>query len=136
MHSTTQEDAEASSSSSTPVAGPSTPFNASELAALARLGGRSKDDKGGLGFGIGPGSDELNLAGLLNVLDGVVDAPGRLVVMTTNHPEKLDPALIRPGRINKKVRVYLSGHTLTPAIWLLMEAMPMPAYVAFFSEAF
>eukprot|EP00930_Biecheleria_cincta_P099062 TRINITY_DN90713_c0_g1_i1.p1 TRINITY_DN90713_c0_g1~~TRINITY_DN90713_c0_g1_i1.p1 ORF type:complete len:766 (+),score=175.79 TRINITY_DN90713_c0_g1_i1:56-2353(+) len=44
--------------------------------------------------------DKLNLAGLLNVLDGVVDSPGRIVIMTTNHPEKLDPALIRPGRIN------------------------------------
>jgi mitochondrial chaperone BCS1 len=42
-------------------------------------------------------------SGLLNVLDGVVDTPGRIVVMTTNHPEVLDPALIRPGRINKKV---------------------------------
>ena len=28
--------------------------------------------------------DELNLAGLLNVLDGVVDTPERIVVMTTN----------------------------------------------------
>ena len=43
-------------------------------------------------------------AGLLNVLDGVVDCPNRIVVLTTNHPEKLDPALIRPGRINKKVQ--------------------------------
>lgn len=41
------------------------------------------------------GCDALNLAGLLNVLDGVVDTPGRIVVMSTNHPEKLDPALIR-----------------------------------------
>lgn len=47
------------------------------------------------------GSDELNLAGLLNVLDGVVDTPGRLLVLSTNHPEVLDPALIRPGRINR-----------------------------------
>ncbi len=47
--------------------------------------------------------DKLDLAGLLNVLDGVVDCPGRIVVMTTNHPEKLDPALIRPGRVNHKV---------------------------------
>lgn len=47
--------------------------------------------------------DKLNLAGLLNVLDGVLDCPDRIVVMTTNHPEKLDPALIRPGRVNKKV---------------------------------
>lgn len=49
------------------------------------------------------GDDDLNLAGLLNVLDGVVDTPNRIVIMTTNHPEKLDPALIRPGRINKKI---------------------------------
>lgn len=47
--------------------------------------------------------DELNLSGLLNVLDGVVDTPGRMLVMTTNHPEILDPALIRPGRIDKKL---------------------------------
>ncbi|GAB9477134.1 Arrestin domain-containing protein a, partial [Globisporangium polare] len=48
-------------------------------------------------------SDKLNLSGLLNVLDGVIDCPGRIVIMTTNHPEKLDPALVRPGRVNKKL---------------------------------
>lgn len=52
-------------------------------------------------FALDHGSDELNLAGLLNVLDGVVDTPGRLLVLSTNHPEMLDPALIRPGRINR-----------------------------------
>ena len=44
--------------------------------------------------------DVLDLAGLLNILDGVVDSPGRIVIMTANHPGALDPALIRPGRIN------------------------------------
>lgn len=63
-----------------------------------------KDDKG---------SDALNLAGLLNVLDGVVDTPERIVVLTSNHPEKLDPALIRPGRINRKV--YLGNVKLEQA---------------------
>jgi len=47
--------------------------------------------------------DKLNLSGLLNVLDGVVDTPERIVVMTTNYPEILDPALIRPGRIDQKL---------------------------------
>merc|ERR1712224_808878 len=47
--------------------------------------------------------DKLTLSGLLNVLDGVVDTPERIVVMTTNHPEILDPALIRPGRIDQKL---------------------------------
>lgn len=50
-------------------------------------------------------TDKLNLAGLLNVLDGVIETPGRIVVMTTNHPEQLDPALIRPGRINKSIHM-------------------------------
>ncbi len=40
------------------------------------------------------------LSGLLNAIDGVAAPEGRLLVMTTNHPEHLDPALIRPGRID------------------------------------
>lgn len=43
------------------------------------------------------------MQGLLNVLDGVVDTPGRIVVMTTNLINVLDDALIRPGRIDKKI---------------------------------
>ncbi|KAH9600598.1 ATPase [Trypanosoma melophagium] len=50
-------------------------------------------------------SDTLNLSGLLNVLDGAVDTPGRIVVMITNHPERLDPALVRPGRFSVKLRM-------------------------------
>merc|ERR1712096_347001 len=53
--------------------------------------------------------DALNLSGLLNVLDGVVDSPGRILVMTTNYPQKLDPALIRPGRINKRIHLSYVG---------------------------
>lgn len=36
----------------------------------------------------------------MNLLDGVLEIPGRIVVMTSNYPEKLDHALIRPGRID------------------------------------
>ena len=50
-------------------------------------------------------SDKLDLSGLLNVLDGIVDTPGRMLIMTSNHPEKLDSALIRPGRIDKVIRL-------------------------------
>lgn len=44
--------------------------------------------------------EKLNLSFLLNLLDGVLETPGRIIIMTSNHPEKLDKALIRPGRID------------------------------------
>jgi hypothetical protein len=45
---------------------------------------------------------KLTLSGLLNALDGVFQCHGRILIMTTNHPEVLDSALIRPGRIDSK----------------------------------
>merc|ERR1712012_1392765 len=43
-------------------------------------------------------SSEIKLSDLLEAFDGVLEMKGRMMVMTTNHLEKLDPALIRPGR--------------------------------------
>lgn len=40
----------------------------------------------------------ITKAGLLNALDGVTTPDGRILIMTSNHPEMLDPALVRPGR--------------------------------------
>ena len=48
---------------------------------------------------------EVSFSGLLNALDGVAAQEGRIVVLTTNHREKLDPALIRPGRIDVAVEL-------------------------------
>lgn len=45
----------------------------------------------------------VTLSGLLNLLDGFHAPNGVLFVMTTNHVDKLDPALLRPGRIDHKL---------------------------------
>ena len=50
--------------------------------------------------GLKNNSEKLTLGFLLNLLDGVLEVPDRILVMTTNYPEKLDRALIRPGRID------------------------------------
>lgn len=42
----------------------------------------------------------VTFSGLLNALDGVAAGEGVAVFMTTNHRERLDPALIRPGRVD------------------------------------
>lgn len=50
-------------------------------------------------------SSNCTLSGLLNVLDGVGSQEGRIVIMTTNKPERLDSALVRPGRVDMKVHL-------------------------------
>lgn len=45
----------------------------------------------------------ISLSGLLNAIDGVASHEGRVLIMTTNHPEALDDALIRPGRVDLQV---------------------------------
>lgn len=47
----------------------------------------------------------VSFSGLLNALDGVRSQEGRVLIMTTNHPEKLDPALLRPGRADLKIEL-------------------------------
>jgi mitochondrial chaperone BCS1 len=48
---------------------------------------------------------EVSFSGLLNALDGVAAQEGRIIVLTTNHRERLDAALIRPGRIDVEVEL-------------------------------
>jgi ABC-type dipeptide/oligopeptide/nickel transport system ATPase component len=50
-------------------------------------------------------SDKLTLACLLNLIDGVMEQHGRILIITTNHIEKLDPALIRDGRISIRIEL-------------------------------
>lgn len=45
----------------------------------------------------------ISLSGLLNVLDGVASQEGRIVLMTSNFAERLDRALVRPGRIDRMI---------------------------------
>lgn len=51
-----------------------------------------------------PGS-RLTFSGVLNALDGIGAKEGRIIFMTTNHREKLDAALIRPGRIDVQLEI-------------------------------
>jgi chaperone BCS1 len=53
----------------------------------------------------GKSAGGVSFSGLLNALDGVASQEGRLFFMSTNHIEKLDPALIRPGRCDVKVEL-------------------------------
>jgi len=57
--------------------------------------------------GDGYGGGNVTFSGLLNALDGVVAGEERICFLTTNHIDRLDEALIRPGRVDMTVRI---GH--------------------------
>lgn len=64
----------------------------------------------------------VTLSGLLNVLDGFYAPANVLFVMTTNHIEVLDEALLRPGRID--YRLYLGKATDRQKIELYQRFFP------------
>lgn len=50
-------------------------------------------------------NQKVTMSGILNSIDGVTSPDGRILIMTTNHPDRLDPALIRAGRVDVRVNV-------------------------------
>lgn len=58
-------------------------------------------------------NDEITLEYVLNVLDGIVELNNSIVFFTTNTLEAIDPALTRPGRIDKVIRMdYINSKML------------------------
>lgn len=45
-------------------------------------------------------NDKITLSFILNVIDGIRETPGRIMIITSNHYDKIDKALVRPGRID------------------------------------
>ncbi|KAG8666529.1 hypothetical protein FPOAC2_11643 [Fusarium poae] len=78
---------------------------------------------------IGPGyypssRDPITLSSLLNVLDGVGAQEGRVLVMTSNHTENIDPALIRPGRVDYTIEFGLASFETIKQLFQLMYGTP------------
>ncbi|KAI0738475.1 P-loop containing nucleoside triphosphate hydrolase protein [Daedaleopsis nitida] len=64
--------------------------------------GTGKDDGGMLFHGV-------TLSGLLNALDGIAAQEGRILFATTNDYSALDPALLRPGRLDLHIEFQLAS---------------------------
>lgn len=95
----------------------------------AKVSRKEEDGEKGEGYKRG-----VTLSALLNVLDGLIAPDGLVVVATTNHPERLDPALIREGRFD--IRCHLG-----PLGWEQFEGMARlfdydPATLPGLKEAF
>ena len=60
---------------------------------------------------------KVSLSALLNIIDGVSSQEGWLLIMTTNYIERLDAALIRPGRVDMKVNLDLANQNINTQLF-------------------
>jgi ATP-dependent 26S proteasome regulatory subunit len=54
--------------------------------------------------------DKLTLSTILNVFDGIMELTDMIIIITTNYSDKLDSALIRPGRIDINLKLHKSSN--------------------------
>ena len=104
---------------------------------LPRLLGRTEDDRRLAARGVrsvcpaewspgwtdcsaftGQESTHVTFSGLLNAIDGVGESRGTLFLFTTNHRDRLDPALTRPGRMDVQIRLDTCTREQTRAMFL------------------
>ena len=68
-------------------------------------------------------SGSISLSALLNVIDGAAAHEGHVLIMTTNTPENLDAALIRPGRVDLQVAFTLATQEQIHETFVRMYSM-------------
>jgi DNA replication protein DnaC len=59
----------------------------------------------------------ITLDDILNLWDGIRETPGRILIISSNHYDKLDPALIRPGRIDITHELSNASHNTISEIY-------------------
>ncbi|NXQ35415.1 BCS1 protein, partial [Alaudala cheleensis] len=80
------------------------------------------------------GMGRLTFSGLLNALDGVASTEARIVFMTTNYVDRLDPALVRPGRVDLKQYVGYCSHGQLASMFQRFYPEQPPAAAQRFAE--
>ncbi len=71
----------------------------------------------------------ISFSGFLNALDGVRSQEGQILFMTTNHKEKLDDALLRPGRADVHVKLDLASEKQIKGMYARFFPDAEPTYV-------
>jgi cell division protease FtsH len=97
------------------------------------------------GAGLGGGNDEREqtLNQMLVEMDGFSTDTNVIVIAATNRPDVLDPALLRPGRFDRRVvldrpdmkgreailKVHIKGKPIDPSVDLMKLALAIPGFV-------
>ena len=69
-------------------------------------------------------ADKMDLGYLLRKLDGLESGEGRIIIATTNHPERIDPALLRPGRFGIQLHLTRCTRKMLQEIVTMIYQLP------------
>jgi ATP-dependent 26S proteasome regulatory subunit len=68
---------------------------------------------------------QITLDDILNLWDGIRETPGRILIISTNHYSKLDPALVRPGRVDISLELTNASHNTISDIYYHLFDKPI-----------
>jgi hypothetical protein len=66
---------------------------------------------------LNPEDEPITLDDILNLWDGIRETPGRIMCISSNHYQDLDPALIRPGRIDISLELSYVSHKILKQVY-------------------
>ena len=69
--------------------------------------------------------EPITLDDILNLWDGIRETPGRIMVISSNHYNELDPALIRPGRIDITLKLSYVSREIIKQIYTHLFGEPI-----------
>lgn len=75
--------------------------------------------------------ESIDIGQLLSLFDGVLESPGRMMIFTTNHADKIDDALKRPGRIDEEIEFSLCDAEMIRHITELFYERKIPETTTF-----
>jgi SpoVK/Ycf46/Vps4 family AAA+-type ATPase len=73
--------------------------------------------------------EPITLDDILNLWDGIRETPGRIMIITSNHYDKLDTALVRPGRIDITLELKNADRKIIGDMYKHLFRKTMPARV-------
>ena len=71
-------------------------------------------------------AETITLDDILNLWDGLCETPHRILIITSNHYDELDPALVRPGRIDLTLNLGRVTPTVFKDMFFHMSGQPWP----------
>ena len=78
---------------------------------------------------LSPIDEPITLDDLLNLWDGIRETPGRILIISSNHYDILDPAIKRPGRIDIDLQLSFASHASIQAIYFLLFNNIIPNHI-------